>query len=72
MAGDLMLDYLIKWEDCLSGIPVAQLPTPVISEMLGYIDEGGDVQLEEAESRQAVAERMRLELEIRAWGMRSE
>jgi hypothetical protein len=64
-----MLDYIIKWPDCPNGMAVSKVPSREISHMLDFLADGGHVELEEAETLEAVIDRLRLELEIRAMGL---
>jgi hypothetical protein len=63
-----MRDYVIRWMDCREGMLVSKIPTPVIIGMLEYAKRGEPID-PEGEDMEGVLERLRLELQIRAWGL---
>jgi hypothetical protein len=63
-------DYVCRWQNNLVGTKVADLPTPVIADMIDYLVRGDPINCGDCANRDAILERLRLELQIRAWGMR--
>jgi hypothetical protein len=64
-----MRDYICRWKGQPNGIPVASLSSETIRGLLDYIAQGLAITTDDGEELEAVADRLRLELDIRAWGL---
>ncbi len=64
-----MLDYQISEEGVSLGT-VSDLDNQTLRECIDYMERGGPVKIEPGEhtTYEAVLDRLRLELDIRAWG----